>query len=93
MKKGLLLGLAVAGIAAAAAVIYKKSKDNCCCDEYDDDFDQIDGCCCCDDCCDDECDIPADKAEDAGVVVDACACGCEEEELDKMEDVVESNEV
>lgn len=90
MKKGLLLGLAIAGVAAAAAVIYKNAKDKrCYCDEFDDDFDDIDCDCCCDDCCAGE--IPADKAEDAGVI-DACVC-CEEEELDKIDEPVESDEV
>lgn len=97
MKKGLILGLLAAGAAAAAAVIYKSSKNKSCgCDAIDAD---------CDDCCsgcdddyredcdnDDFNDIPADKAEDVGVVSDACAC-TEEEIFDKAEDAVESDEV
>ena len=57
------------------------------------------GCCCgCDDDYREDCDnddfndIPADKAEDVGVVSDACAC-TEEEIFDKAEDAVESDEV
>ncbi|MCI7804676.1 MAG: hypothetical protein MR503_06340 [Oscillospiraceae bacterium] len=95
MKKGLIFGLTAVGIAAAAALIYKSVKNSKCCCE--DDLDEnYDGCCGCDDeCCDEYeiCDIPAEKAEDTGVTADACACGCEEEELDKVEDVVESDEV
>ena len=93
----MILGLLAAGAAAAAAVIYKSSKNKSCgCDAIDadattaaaaattitartvtsDDFN----------------DIPADKAEDVGVVSDACAC-TEEEIFDKAEDAVESDEV
>ena len=83
MKKGLILGLLAAGAAAAAAVIYKSSKNKSCgCDDdYREDCDN-----------DDFNDIPADKAEDVGVVSDACAC-TEEEIFDKAEDAVESDEV
>lgn len=95
MKKGLIFGIIAAGAAAAAALIYKSSKNKQCGCE-DDIAENCDDCCCgCDDdCCDDEiCEIPAEKAEDTGIVTDACACGCEEEDLDKAEDVVESDEV
>ena len=89
MKKGLILGLLAAGAAAAAAVIYKSSKNKSCgCDAIDADCDD----CCCDCDNDDFNDIPADKAEDVGVVSDACAC-TEEEIFDKAEDAVESDEV
>ena len=87
MKKGLILGLLAAGAAAAAAVIYKSSKNKSCgCDAIDADCD--DCCCGCDDDYREDCDnddfndIPADKAEDVGVVSDACAC-TEEEIFDK----------
>ena len=83
--------------AAAAAVIYKSSKNKSCgCDAVDADCD--DCCCGCDDDYREDCDnddfndIPADKAEDVGVVSDACAC-TEEEIFDKAEDAVESDEV
>lgn len=97
MKKGLILGLLAAGAAAAAAVIYKSSKNKSCgCDTIDADCEDC-GCGCgedyredCDN--DDFNDIPADKAEDIGIVSEACECA-EEEILDKTEDTVESDEV
>lgn len=97
MKKGFILGFLAAGAAAAAAVIYKSSKKKSCgCDTIDADCEDC-GCGCgedyredCDN--DDFNDIPADKAEDIGIVSEACECS-EEEILDKTEDTVESDEV
>lgn len=76
MSKGLVFGL-IAGAAAvtAAAAIYFKKKNNdlCCCDDDDFDENELD-CeyCSDDDCCncDEKCtEIPAEKAEDSGVIV------------------------
>ncbi len=87
MKKGIIFGLIAAGVATAAAVIYKSKKNNYYCDNdnFDKEFDDYDDCgdCCCGcddgDCCDEDCncEIPAEKAESAEFVGDACACDCE----------------
>ncbi len=82
MKKALILGALAAGAAAAAVAIVKsKKKNSCYCDcDYDEMDENYDDCCCgCEcDCEDDECydcEIPAEKAEDAGVITaDACVC-------------------
>lgn len=86
MKKGLLVGLIIGGAAAAAVAIYKSSKNKqCLCEDFDEDCD--DCCCECEDEYYDNSEIPADKAEDIGIVGDACACDdIEEDTSAKAED-------
>ena len=94
MNKSLIIGLIAGAAAVTAAVVYYKKKSNsCCCDDFDDELD----CDYCDDCCDcgESCaEIPAEKAEENGVIItDACTAGSSDiDELNSLDDDSKSDQ-